>query len=570
MSETTEGTTEESGAKPQMGRIRALLTDRFLHDVLITAFVYSIVRLALFPNIPALGRPLQLPFEAYQSSSIVLSALTNPAFLALVGSGVLALVLDQIPGKRNPFFGRVDWGEFPPRTSWLVLAFCFPMMWKFATYDVNLLLGQVHLMDRIVVVVLWAAMARNPAFAPMWLAVVAVVAEQFKYPSCMHATWADKAILLYVPLLVWITFVVSRVRRISPWVFPALLLCHWASFYVYPAISKMLLGPAPWSWAMENRVHHLFLGSYVNGWLADLSDVEAVRAAQMLARFDVPLQMATMATELAPLFILFRRRLAALIVSACAAMHLGIYLSSGIFFWEWMLPEAALVIALLGPWGSEPVASLFQHRHRLLSALLIAFALPVFWPYMLGWWDTPYNVVYDVEVEDASGNRYDLQREYMDPFNVQHTQGRYSFTDARPNLPTATYGASADYRLYRALLGLKDGVDPADLMDEHAVVRFDEEAAAEFVQYLQIYFSRLNLRDGEKRVVPAFLTAPHHQRVTGGVLPADPWVDIVRLRILARDIYYDGERLVPIEDVEVLVIDIPPEPPPFTPANVSH
>ena len=444
------------------------------------------------------------------------------------------------------------------------------MMWKFSTYDLNLLVEQVHAFDRALVVVFWFAMGRNPAFAPIWLAVVAVVAEQFRYPGCMHATWADKAIVLYVPLLLWITFLVSRFRRVSRWLFPALLLCHWSSFYVYPAISKMLLGQHPWTWMLDNRVHQLWLGSYVNGWLAGLSDGEAVRVAQAMARVDIPIQVGTMLTELAPLFILFRRKLAALMIFACAAMHLGIDLSSGIFFWEWMIPEFVLVIALLGPWLAEPVASLFKARHRMLSALLIALALPVFWPYMLGWFDSPYNIVYDIELEDAAGIRFELRREYMDPFNVQHTQGRYSYTDPRPNLLTATYGATADEALFVALQGLEDGVEPESLLERYAVSQFDAERTAEFEAYLQTYFSRLNERDGDKDVVPGFLEAPHHQTAKGGAVPSDPWVNIVAVGVFARDIYYDGDRLVPPEDVEILEVRIPSSPVEFEPAGPTH
>jgi hypothetical protein len=565
-------TSEQPAARVEDKKValRGLLSDRFLHDVAITAVLYGILRLALFPNIPALGRPLRLPFAAYEGSSIVLGALQNPAFLVLAGSGVLALVLDQIPGRRNPFFGRVDWREFPPRTNLILLGICFPMMWKFSTYDVNMLVDQVHAIDRILVVLLWVAMARNPAFAPIWLAVTAVIAEQFGYPSCMHATWADKAVVLYVPLLLWVTFLVSRFRRTSPWLFPALLLCHWASFYVYPAIAKMLLGAHPWSWALDNRVHQLWLGSYVNGWLAGLSDGEAVRVAQQLGRVDIPIQIGTMFTELAPLFILFRRRLAALMILACVAMHLGIFVSSGIFFWEWMIPELVLVAALLGPWSVEPVAGLFRARHRMLSVVLIALALPVFWPYPLGWFDTPYNIVYALEVEDAGGHRYELTPEYMDPFNVQHTQGRYWFTDPRANLATATYGATVDPELFEVLQGLETGASADDLLETYGVSRYDAERTAEFTAYLRTVFSRLNDRDGDKDVVPSFLEAPHHQTATGGASPSEPWVDIVAVRVFARDVYYDGGRLVTRAHVEVLEVEIPLQVVPFESAVHVH
>ncbi|MFT6398209.1 MAG: hypothetical protein ACJAYU_002965 [Bradymonadia bacterium] len=551
-------------AEPKQGVLRALVTDRFLHDVLITAFFYSIVRLLLFPNIPAMGRPLQLPFEAYQGASIVMAALKNPAFVALAGSGLLALFLDQIPGKWNPFFGRVAWDDFPPRTGLIVMGICLPMMWSLSTYDVNLLFDQVHAADRILVFVLWLAMGRNPAFAPIWLAVAAVVAEQFKYPDCMHATWADKALMLYVPLLVWVSFVVSRFRKTSPWLFPALLLCHWASFYVYPAFAKLVLGDTPWTWLLQNGVNDLFVASHLNGWLPNLSDAQVEEMAQTMAKTDIVIQFVTLAIELSPLLILWKRRYAMAVVAACACLHIGIFVTTGICFWEWITVNLVLIWALRGPWSKEPVADMFNARFRLLSGLLIACALPVFWPYPLAWFDTNYNVVYDLELEDAEGTRYQLRREYMDPFHGQHMQSRFFYVDPRPNLPVHTYSAVVDQSLFEALDQVETLEELTALHDQRAVVRFDAVLRDQYVAYIQTYFANLNQRGGHKSVVPGWLQAPHHHKGFGGTWPSEaPWSEITSVRVIATDVFWNGQDLHRLRTDEVLLIEIPAASPPY-------
>ncbi len=571
MTETNESVPSRAESESKPGFVKALLTDKFLHDVFIAAVVYAIARLLLFPNIPAMGRPLQLPFEAYTGASIVVAALQSPAFLALAGSGVLALILDQVPGKWNPFYGRVNWVGFPPRTGLIVMLITLPMMWKYSTYDINLLVNQVHALDRVLVFGLWLAMGRNPAFAPIWLAVVSVVVEQFKYPGSMHATWADKAILLYVPLIVWVSFLITRLRKASPWLFPVLLLCHWASFYVYPAFAKLVVGDTPLTWLLQNEVHTLFVASHLNGWLSTWSDTQIEGAARLMGRTDFLIQFSTLVIELAPLFILWKRRGAVVMVACCFCLHVGIFLSSGILFWEWMTCNLVLIWALMGPWSKEPVADLFQSRFRLISAVLIALALPVFWPYPLAWFDTNYNITYELELEDAEGNRYEVRREFMDPYNVQHTQGRFFFLDPRPNIPVRTYSAVMDQSLFEDLgqVSTLEGLEA--LYDERAEVRLEEETRDEYVAFLQIFFANLNARDGEKSVVPWWMESLHHHKAFGGVWPAsDPWSDIVRIRVVASDAFWDGENLHRLRTEEVLTIEIPEVAPGLETVSGGH
>ena len=91
----------------------------------------------------------------------------------------------------------------------------------------------------------------------------------------------------------------------------------------------------------------------------------------------------------------------------------------GILFWEWWTPELAMLGLLATRWRKPDVAHIFTRRERFLSPLLIICAMPVFWPYALGWLDSPYTIVYDLEVrEEGSETWLELNRGDMDPYNL--------------------------------------------------------------------------------------------------------------------------------------------------------
>ena len=86
--------------------------------------------------------------------------------------------------------------------------------------------------------------------------------------------------------------------------------------------------------------------------------------------------------------------------------------SSGIFFWEWAVPELTLIACLLGPWKAPEIASVFTRpslpdprADRVRASGVLAF---------LGWLDATYFYSYDLRVTEESGEVLELNRGQLD------------------------------------------------------------------------------------------------------------------------------------------------------------
>lgn len=546
---------------PPLVQLRNIVRDRFFHDVMITAFVYSLVRFVLFPA-KWLEPAFALSEEAYRLPFILWGGLESPVGIGFFLFGALLLALNFIPGDWNPVRGRITYGdELPPKTNWFLFIVAIPLAWKMSTYDINLFLDQAHIADRLLLVVLWLGILKNPAFVPMFIAHMAMIAGQFAVPEgCMHYTWADKIMPTNMLLIFWVTFLVSRIRRLSVWVFPFLVICHVGSLYFYPMVGKFIAGESVFVWIAHNPLQDLFVGAHLNGWLSGLSEPQAMRVAALIQTLRVPIQLFVALLELAPLVMIWRRKTTVLMIAAAVSMHLGIFASSGIFFWEWIIPDLTLIAFLIGPWGRNEMGDLFRSPTRWIAAPMVLFALPIFWPYILGWLDTPYNVVYHLEVEDEAGNSVELAREFMDPYELPFTQSRFHFADPRVTVPVSSYGSIGDVAIWRRMLEIETPDQMAALNAELGTSRFEQERQDEFVRWAEAVFSNYNARGGRKSVVPSFMEAPHHQLSTSGVHLQPGGESIRRVRLIVRDTFFDGEALHPMDEQVIVEVEIPAVP----------
>ncbi|MCB9506404.1 MAG: hypothetical protein H6698_00735 [Myxococcales bacterium] len=535
------------------------LKDPVLWDLALTLLIFAPLRFALFPPKVFFKSPLILPEADYYGASIFLAALLHsPGLQLAVGMTTLVGVLHFVRHSRNPFAGRVKWSDDDPNGLRLMLmAMAFPLMWKLSTPDFSVWFGSSHLFDRALLVAMWGAIAATPLALPVFSAFAGVMAAQYFFPSCFEPTWADKALLLYSVLLGWAVFLASRIRKTHAFVYPLLLICMFGGFYFYPAVAKLRLGGDPTLWLRREHVHLLFISAHLNGWLPNLVGdtfsqvVDFVRSSE---RFIV---IYTITLEIAVIGIALARRGTIAMFLLVIAMHTGIFLSSGIFFWEWVVPELALLGLLLTRWSTGPVAELYRWRNRWVSALLVVFALPWTWPYLLGWMDTPYTVTYDIEAENARGEHFQIRREYLDPYELALTQNRLWFLDPAKEAPIATYSATANIELFEALSAATSAAEVQAVRDRLGEVRYDAEEAEAFGEWLQRFFAYVNEHDGDKNVVPRWLEAPHHQMALAGtdLTPSD--LPITRARVFARSSWWNGERIEVIDERIILDVEIP-------------
>lgn len=542
--------------------LAGLLRSRLFHDLLIVCAVYAPIRYLLFPAI-VLPKPFELPEQAYLSSFVALEALTYPPAIWWFVVNALLVVAHFVPHAKNPFAGKLRWGTTEaPGARWLLLGLGLPIAWKLTTYDVNLYFDQVHMWDRLLIGGLYIGMTMTPLAIPFFIGFSAALFSQFHYPDVFHFTWADKAVLYYGLLLVWMGLLVSKFRRLDATVIPSLMLCLFAAFYLYPGIAKVSLTHRLIDWFLYNPVHELFVASWLHGWWGNATYeqiapwYEVLRAANLLSTGF------TMAFEFGMVVILLHRWLPAVFLVGAVVFHTTVLLASGILFWEWWAPELAMLGLLATRWRKPDVAHIFTRRERFLSPLLIICAMPVFWPYALGWLDSPYTIVYDLEVrEEGSETWLELNRGDMDPYNLPFTQNRFPYLIEPPMVKTGSYGAVVDPDLQHDLMVATSVEDVRRALEPHAYVQYNADDAETFARFLARYFVHENERGNRTNVVPGMFESLHHQYAHSGVFRPVGAPPVTHARLRAREMWHDGSAIHTLSDTIVIELAIPDEAP---------
>lgn len=333
-----------------------------------------------------------------------------------------------------------------------------------------------------------------------------------------------------------------------------------ASHYFITAVTKAWIGPRWYSWMLDNRIHYLAASAYSWGWARFLPWSIWARVVRLVRGVEVPLQVSAFALEALSPLVLLAPGLAVGLSVALGLFHLGVFLLSGLLFWDWIAVDLVLAwlahgageTTLRDAFGAWPLAlglavlALFPLRHRLWK------------PMPLGWYDTPLTQRIQYSVVGASGQVYGLYCDFMCPH--ERLYGRVNGCFFAP-APVLTYHLGEVWKRELRDAIVQAGVDRAEL--DRARLRFGVEVASTELQgrherYLAAFFGRLN--DGAaKSVLPPWLSwlkAPGDQIFYFGDLPAYSRQEPVReVHLTYREEVFDGERHVVL--VEQRVASIP-------------
>lgn len=556
---------------PERNTLAGILQSRLFHDLLIVCAVFAPIRFLCFPSV-FLPKPFRLPEEAYLAPFVALETLQHPNSLWWFVLAAGFTVAHFVKHPKNPFGGTLRWGTTEaPGIRLLVLGLALPVAWKLTTHDINLYFDQVHLLDRILVAVLYVAMWRTPLAIPWFVGLTAAFMSQFHYPEVFHFTWADKAILYYGLILIWVSFVLSKLRRLDAAVVPALMLAMFGSFYLYPGITKVSLTHHVWDWLTFNPVYDLFVGAWLHGWWGPW-DYEAIQPVYRLLRATNLMSTGfTMFFEFGIVVILLHRRLTILFLCLAVVFHTAVYAASGILFWEWWAPELTMLYLMFRDWKRPEVAKIYTSPVRFMSPMLIICALPVFWPYALGWLDSPYTPVFEIEVQEEGSDEWIvLNRGDMDPYNLPMTQNRFGYLLEGPHVKTGAYGAVSDADVQIGLMQAQSPDDVLALLEEYGWDQRDPEAERMFTVFLTRYFVHENARENHTSLVPWFMESLHHQYAMSGSFRYPGAPPVRRVRMTGREYWHDGEQIHVLRDEIILDITIPEDAPPLAGAHAGH
>lgn len=451
-----------------------------------------------------------------------------------------------------------------PRAGWLSASVAFVLSWNAATRDRDPVVRGPSGGMRVALVALAIASLQSP------LAVVAcawLLSARFGFWQ-HHAAFPMRVLLLLVAHVGMAFFL--RAAAGASWgelhfalerAFCVLLLTMLVSHYVITALAKVWLGPRPWSWMLDNRLHYLAASAYSWGWARFIPWTRYVHFVGALRRIEVPLQVAVFFLELATPLALVDHRLGAIVALLLAGFHVGVWLLSGLCFWDWALTDVAIALFLLGeapPLGWPSLA--------LGLAILVAFPLQhrLWKPMPLGWYDTPLTQRVHWFVRGTSGREYRLDNAFMCPHERLYGKVHGSFA-LDTEVLTYHLGECFLPELRSAIVLAGPHDDALEHVRKQFGIRpYSPALVGRHVRYLQAFFAHLNA-GAAKSVLPPWarwLKAPGDQMFYWGEgerYARQEAVDLVRL--VFREEYFDGTGFVRLRNQEVLAFAIPPEVP---------
>lgn len=335
------------------------------------------------------------------------------------------------------------------------------------------------------------------------------------------------------------------------------------SHYFITALAKMLLGRQWYSWVTENHLHHLAASAYSWGWARFLPWRIWRKVIGGVRRFEKPLQAVVFGLELLAPLALLEWHVALGLCLAWSAFHLGVFLLSGLLFWDWAVTNLA-VAALLLQLPASVVEQAFGVGSLLVGlAFLALFPLrhKLWKPMPLGWFDSPLTQRIHWTVQGRSGATYGLYNNFMCPHERLYGKVHGCFL-----VPTQvmTYHLGEVFKPELRDAIRSAGPDPErldEVRQRFGILPRSAQLGEHHTAYLQRFFARLN--DGvRKRALPnalRFLKAPGGQLFYWGDWPPYRGQEPAeRIRLFYREEYFDGEQLQRLRDECVLELELDP------------
>lgn len=474
---------------------------------------------------------------AYRSFSITLAAMTTPK-LAVPVLVPAAVVVWLRRGLR--------WGDVPdgPLVRIVLLAAAGTLVVSLAFYEPNWFLGRSHLVDRALLVGLFVLVVWRPIALVPFIILAGVMTFQFAVPLGRY-TLNDKRLVVDVVILFCLATgagIMHRAGGVRAFIGAVgVLLVSW---YLVAAVGKINL-----RWLQREELANMTRSAHLIGWLPGST---AGRVAELVARTDWLLIPAAIVVELATILFLLGRRPALAALLALPGLHLMVFLLSGIFFWKWMILEAALIVLVVR--CRKETFSTFGPALVIL-ALPFAFLSPrLFGVATLAWYDTSYSVNLELEAVGTSGAVYRVDRDDMAPYELLLTQGRLGFL-ARPGIVIGSSGTALSWEVASRIRQARTASDISEIEGQYAVSQYREASALVFDRFVRTRFQHWSDQPP--------LRPPHH--IESGRAPAFMNVppiafagqeEVAEVRVRMHKVWWDGQSYRPLADCIIRAVPI--------------
>ena len=202
--------------------------------------------------------------------------------------------------------------------------------------------------------------------------------------------------------------------------------------YFWSGFAKLVLGPEPWSWALENPTQNIMLGALKRGVLPSGAMPGVTQALfDGFGRIASLSNIIVLITQLFALVVVLRIGWLRVATLAYDGLHVGIYILGGLFFWPWVWNNLSILLAVRRT-SDQQIG--WAPKVCCIIAILLGGGVTLGSSAKLAWWDVTDIKIPMIQAQAESGAWVDVPVSYFlsHSYAVSHgyvdlaqTQGHY-------------------------------------------------------------------------------------------------------------------------------------------------
>jgi len=429
----------------------------------------------------------------------------------------------------------IFWSRNEVSKSFLIIIFFTSLIFTFNNgfSGFNFFTNNWYYFDRILLIISSILLLISPFAFFIYFPVLFLFFSSFNYPLDSFS-FADKSLPLFVlfyTLSLYGCFLIvkllnKKVRFEVMWIFGILMIV--CCSYLAPFLIKLSISENYFDWFLKEDFSMAFQFYLDRGWLLNLSSSSINFIKDLLSNYQKIFLFIALLIEALGLFLFFRWRYSAFIIFIMTTLNVGIFFLSAIFFWKWITFNLLIISYLIYKKPSLDLSRTFIFATVLIS-IFYAYSIP-FFP-KLGWYSTPYKLVYYLDVEDENGEKFSIQGKDMAPFDIYFTFSRWDiFNKDQLNISHMDY-KDIEYFKNKSVVSLK-----AELKNR-GINKYDADNDKILELFLREYFTNFNQSEFKKELI---ISPPAHIQIRS----INPFLfdkKVRKINIMAKELWYGND-----------------------------
>ena len=416
------------------------------------AILHILSLFATFAVLDRVTRALARIDEAFLQGPILLGgAIRSNPWMWVAGAAALAAIGTRWPQR---LFGSWSILENGGVLKSLAVALVVFLTWVGALYEFNYLLGELHLIDRLLLFVLAIASFYRPIFLTLFVAQSRVITAQFTEPFGSTSARNMDDLLVFALLAIaaaHLLFVLTGRRETAPvlLVIGAAIATH----YFVPGRAKLAT-----DWMTITELSNLPLSSNTAGFLGHGDGAWARSASHVIRSLGWVALAGTLLIELGSVVAVAHPKLIRVWLIGPILFHTAMFALTGFWFLGWLILEIGVLRILLKPELRQWVAqNATPARAGIVLLVVVAGGSFLFHPHHLTWYDSPVSYGYRMEARGESGVVYQVPMSAFAPFVQDLSFMRAKLGPTEPASGGYGYVVSAgEYRDLQAVDSFED------------------------------------------------------------------------------------------------------------------